>query len=107
QPRMIEIKPRHASSLALKALVEQVNAARTKVVGTALKGAALNPPGTRTVLVVAPEAELEWWRSTIERFDRQEEVETVRYRPRRFGLTETARLIEQVVRGEGVGEAPG
>jgi type II secretory pathway component GspD/PulD (secretin) len=106
-PEMFEFMPRHAAPLALKGLVEQVALAHGKVVGTTLRGTLTLPPGSRSVLVVAPKSEMAWWRSTVEHFDRRESSERVEYRPRRFGLTETARLIEQVVRGEGMGELPG
>jgi general secretion pathway protein D len=45
-----------------------------------------------------------WWRQMVDRFDRPEPVRTEQYVPRRFGLEETAALIEEVVHG-GLGAA--
>lgn len=44
---------------------------------------------------------MQWWRTArdlIERFDRPEPLFTLQYRPRPLGLSETARLLEEVVR---------
>ncbi len=95
-----EIALEHVSPVAVGALIERVTNSRKAVGGEALKGAALAVPSTRSMLVVAPAAELTWWRTTIRAFDRPEPVTTLHYTPRRFGLEDTARLVEQVVRGE-------
>ncbi len=95
-----EITLEHASPIAIGALIERVTNSRKAAGGEALKGAALAVPSAHSMLVVAPAAELGWWRSTIRAFDRPEEVMTLHYTPRRFGLEDTARLVEQVVRGE-------
>lgn len=95
-----EIALEHVSPVAMGALMERVTNSRKAVGGEALKGAALAVPSARSMLVVAPAAELNWWRTTIRAFDRPEPVTTLHYTPRRFGLEDTARLVEQVVRGE-------
>ncbi len=97
-----EIALEHVSPVAMGALIERVTNSRKAVGGEALKGAALAVPSARSMLVVAPATELSWWRTTIRAFDRPEPVTTLHYTPRRFGLEDTARLVEQVVRGEAI-----
>jgi len=95
-----EVALEHVSPVAMGALMERVTNSRKAVGGEALKGAALPVAAARSMLVVAPASELGWWRTTIKAFDRPEPVTTLHYTPRRFGLEDTARLVEQVVRGE-------
>lgn len=95
-----EIALEHVSPVAMGALIERVVNSRKAVGGEALKGAALPVAAARSMLVVAPASELGWWRTTIRAFDRPEPVTTLHYTPRRFGLEDTARLVEQVVRSE-------
>ena len=54
-----------------------------------------------TILVVAPEPEVLWWKERIEGFDQEQPAVTRNYVPRRFDLGETARLVDAVVKGEG------
>jgi general secretion pathway protein D len=101
-----EIPLAHVAPLSMATLLERVTNTR-KAVGEPLKGAAIAMPESQSMLVVAPAAEVSWWRSTIEEFDRPEPVTTLHYIPRRFGLSETARLIEAAVHQDGSPESPG
>jgi general secretion pathway protein D len=106
EPQIVEFSLRHTNPITIAALVERVTSSRKAVLGRALAGALLPLAENRSVLVVAPEAEVVWWRETIERFDRPETVTTESYAPRRFGLAETAKLLEELVRGDGSGDGP-
>jgi type II secretory pathway component GspD/PulD (secretin) len=103
-PAIEEIALEHLAPVAMSALIERVVNARKAVGGEALRGSVLGIAEARTMLVVAPAAEIGWWRETIRSFDRPEPTSTLHYTPRRFGLDDTARLVEQVVRG-GAGDA--
>jgi hypothetical protein len=81
--------------------------ATIQATGTTLRGAALPLAESQSVLVVAPASEMSWWRSTIAGFDRPQPVTTLHYVPRRFGLDETAKLIEETVHPEGAIDATG
>ncbi len=98
-PGVVEVPLEHTTPVALGALVERLVQGRKAVTGKDLLGKALPLAENGSILVVAPTSELEWWQETIRRFDRPEPVVTVHYTPRRFGLAETAKLIEEVVRG--------
>jgi len=88
------------SPTALVGLLERVGQTVNKVRGTPLKGSVLADPYARSVLIVAPVDEVVYWRDTVARFDRPEVAVTREYQPRRFGLKETARLVEEVAGGE-------
>lgn len=105
-PLIEEVEIRDTTSTAVAALIERINQTRRAVVGRSLRGAALALPESRSILVVAPQEEIDWWRATIERFDRPEPTVTEQYLPRRFGLAETARLLGALVPEEGQAEIP-
>ena len=107
EPEVREFRLEHVPPLAIGTLLEQLTNTREKVVETKLRGSALPLAESQSVLVVAPEEEIGWWADMIERFDRPEPVYTQQYTPRRFGLLETAGLIEEVVRGRTGPEEPG
>lgn len=100
QPLTFEVALEHAHPVALATQLERVLNTR-KAVGAPLKGAAIALSQAQSLMVVAPAVELGWWRDTIAQLDRPEPVTTLNYSPRRFGLSETARLIEATVRGDG------
>ncbi len=100
EPHIVEVVLQHTSPVALGALVERVTISRKAVSGQALQGVLLALAESRSVLVVAPETEIAWWKDTIARFDRPEPVSTESYVPQRFGLAETAKLLEELVRGD-------
>ncbi|HED64689.1 MAG TPA: hypothetical protein ENJ09_03935 [Planctomycetes bacterium] len=96
--RVEEVSLKHASPTSIVKLVERIRQAMAAVQEEPLRGTLLADALTGAVLVVAPEDELPYWRETIDRFDRPDPVVTREYTPRRFGLDETAQLIENVVR---------
>jgi len=97
-PLAEEVELRHISPASLVALVERLAAARQEVDGERVRGKLLPLAERQSVLVVAPAAELSWWTGNIERFDVRQEAVAEEYRPRRFGLAETAQFLEQVVK---------
>lgn len=107
EPAVVEIPLTQATPLAVGSLIERIVNTRKQVTGEALKGAALPLADARSILVVAPPSEIDWWKDLVRRFDRPEQVTTVEYTPRRFGLNETAKLIEAVVHANPAGEGPG
>ena len=106
EPKIVEIVLKHTSPVAMGALIERVTASRKSVAGEALDGALLALPENRSVLVIAPEGEVDWWTQAIARFDRPEPVTTQSYVPERFGLAETAKLLDELVRGDIGTESP-
>jgi type II secretory pathway component GspD/PulD (secretin) len=95
-----EFSPHFISPTAMAGLLERVGQTVNKVRGTPLKGTVLADPYTASLLIVAPVGEVVYWRDTLARFDRPEVSVTREYQPRRFGLKETARLVEEVAGGE-------
>jgi general secretion pathway protein D len=95
-----EFLPDFVSPTAMVGLLERVGQTVNKVRGTPLKGTVLADPYTASLLIVAPVGEVVYWRDALARFDRPEVSVTREYQPRRFGLKETARLVEEVVGGE-------
>lgn len=104
EPAVVELALEHTTPVLMGATLERLVQTRKAVTGRDLVGKGLPLADAGSLLVVAPEAELGWWREAIERFDRPEPVTTVHYTPRRFGLAETARLVDEIVRG---GDASG
>ena len=103
EPLVVEISLEHAGPASLSGLVDRLVQSRKAVTGSDLKGRLLPLAETGSVLLVAPETEIDWWRSAVARFDRPEPVVTIHYTPRRFGLEETAQLVEEVIRRPGPG----
>ncbi|MCC7013299.1 MAG: hypothetical protein IT454_12110 [Planctomycetes bacterium] len=99
-PVTSEMLLREIAPLSMATLLERVVNTR-KAIGSALQGTAIALPESSSMLIVAPAKEVGWWRATIAEFDRPEPVTTLHYTPRRFGLAETARLVEQSVHREG------
>lgn len=97
--QIVEVAVTHASPMAIVTLVERITNAKKAVFGDKGKGTLLAHPEGRSVLIVAPSSELDQWRSLVADFDRPQGATTVTYSPRRFGLADTAKLIEDVVHG--------
>ncbi len=57
--------------------------------------------GDESVVLVAPEDELQTWLELLGQFDRRQAVETRSYTPRHFALDEVEQLIEQTARDLG------
>ncbi len=99
-PPVVEaFRVRHATPTAVVALLERVTKAIEQVGKYRPEGVALAEPASGTILVVAPEAEIPWWRDQVARFDQVQPSVTRNYVPSRFSLKETARLVEEVARG--------
>lgn len=90
---------RHSSPTAVVALLERITKAIDQVGKFKPEGVALAEPASGTILVVAPEPEHLWWKEQIERFDQPQPAVTRNYSPRRFSTAETAKLVQDVVRG--------
>lgn len=92
-----EIAVEQASPLELVALIERIMSTKKAVFGEKPAGTVLAHPEGRSVLVIAPAIEMDTWRDLVRRFDRVEPTRTINYFPRRFGVRETASLVEQIV----------
>ena len=95
-----EVPAKNVPAVTLATLIEQVSQKRKGIDREELKGSVVANAGAGTLVIVAPEGELSAWRAMIDRFDRKEAVTTRNYVPRRFGLGETARLLDEVVRAD-------
>ncbi len=93
----------HLPATRLAAVLTSIAAARDLVEARTTRGRVIAEPGDRAVVLIAPESEVDGWRSLIARFDRVPPVETRTYSPRYFGLDEVAALIEQVAKPAGGG----
>jgi general secretion pathway protein D len=93
----VEITLEHASPNELVALIERITNTKKTVFGEKPQGTLLAHPEGKSVLVIAPAIEMDVWRDLVHRFDRVEPTQTLNYFPRRFGVKETASLVEQVV----------
>ena len=98
-PQLFEVKLERADPTTLAALLTQIKAKETVVAGETLAGEFLPMTAENSLLVIAPYEEMSAWKALIERFDRQQALVTEHYQPRRFGLAETAQLVEEVVHG--------
>lgn len=100
-----EVRLRETSPIALTALIERITNAKKAVLGDTSRGSVLANPDGRSVLIIAPTDEQQTWRELVTRFDKAEPVRTQNYMPRRFGLQETAKLVEASVKvgGEAIG----
>ncbi len=98
EPVVVEVALRHTTPVLMGALLDRLAQSRKGVTGSEFSGKALPLAEAGSLLLVVPERELDWWVTTIARFDRPEPVVTIHYTPRRFGLAETAKLVKEVVR---------
>lgn len=99
------VEPAHVSAESLQISVTQLSAKHALVSGIDHLGEVLKSVDGGSLLVVAPESELEYWRDLIARLDRREPVETLTYAPRHFGAVEVSALIEQTI-GAGTAQRP-
>lgn len=97
----------HVASTSLVSLIERVREAQKLAGDPTPLGSLLANPGSNAIVVVAPESEIPSWRELIARFDHAETPITGHYRPYRFGLGETAKLIEEAVLSRGRAEGSG
>ncbi len=101
RPVIEEVRVENTSPVLLAAWIDQLVKTTTRVAAGKLPGELVASPESRSVFIVAPEDAVGEWRSLIQRFDRAEQAFTREYRPRRFGLNETASLVEEVVHAHG------
>jgi len=94
---VLEIAVEQANPVDLVALIERITTTKKAVFGEKPAGTVLANPEGRSVLLIAPAIEMDVWRDLVRRFDRVEPTQTVNYFPRRFGVRETASLVEQIV----------
>ena len=106
-PAIEEIETEHLSPTVIVSLLERITAAWTKVAQAPPRGTLLANPSSSRLILIAPAEEVETWREMVARFDQAETMVTVNYRPRRFGLEETAKLIEDAVHPGAVAGEPG
>ena len=92
-----EVRLENTAPVSLVALLESIRTAEKAALGAAPLGTVIAHPERRSVLVIAPGEAIPAWRERIERFDRRETLVTLNYVPRRFGLAQTASLVEKVV----------
>lgn len=105
-PPMVEaVVVLNATPTSVVALLERVTKAMEQVGSFKPEGLVLAEPTSGTILVVAPEPEVPWWREQIRRFDQAQPALAREYVPRRFSLRETAKLVEEVARGPVEGAA--
>jgi general secretion pathway protein D len=98
-----EITVSHLPASQLITLLKQMAAMREAAGSPRLRGELLASPDDRSVIVIAPPADLGRWQELIGRFDRAESVETISYSPRGFGVAELATSIQNLVGGEEAG----
>ena len=96
---IVEVPLQRADPTTLAALMGQIQAKEEIVTSRSFRGEVLPLPATGSLLLIAPPDEIERWRARIERFDREQPIVTEHYSPRRFGLDETAGLVEEVIHG--------
>lgn len=101
--RVEEVALGETVPIQLAAMVEQVTNAKKAVFGDKFKGTVIASPTRRSVLVIGPESARKDLIELVKQFDRAEPMSTVHYTPRRFGVRETAKLVDEVVFG-GAGE---
>jgi type II secretory pathway component GspD/PulD (secretin) len=89
----------HTSPIAMAALVDRLVNAKKALNEVKARGTVIAYPEGKSVLVIAPPNEHATWKKLVADFDQAQPVTTVNYTPRRFGVRETAKLIEQVVFG--------
>lgn len=91
---------RHLDAELAAGLVRKVRATRESVGERRAKGDLVPMADNRSLLIVAPEGELDEWESLIRSVDHLEAVETRQYSPQHFGLDEVADLLRQALTHE-------
>lgn len=97
--RVEEVALEETTPMGLAAMIEQVTNAKRAVFGDKFKGTVIASPTRQSVLVIGPEVAREDLIALVKQFDRVEPSSTVHYTPRRFGVRETAKLVDEVVFG--------
>lgn len=97
-PSVSMFEPQNLPATALVALLERVAAPKGKEAGPPVPGTVMANPHTNQVILVAPEDQVPRWEALIRLLDQEEREETRHYAAHRFGLAETAELVEEVLR---------
>lgn len=101
---VFEVHLEHTSPTNLVPLLERISQTKKAVFGEKPAGSVLAHPEGNSVLVVAPPLEREVWEDLVRRFDRADPVQTLNYSPRRFGVKETAKLVQDTLGPQGQGD---
>ncbi|MEM1449645.1 MAG: secretin N-terminal domain-containing protein [Planctomycetota bacterium] len=104
-PVSTEVRIRNRSTVTIGARLEQIVQKRASS-GQRLQGWHVPLPEASSILIVAPEEEVSEWTRLIAQLDDDGGIETRHYVPTRFGVSETAALIREVVEA-GAGDVPG
>jgi len=96
-----EVPLTRSTPVSLVALLDKITAARKTAFGETLRGSVIADPEGKGLLLMAPRDEKVYWLELIQQLDVGEEVVTRHYSPRRFGLAETAKLVEEVAHSGG------
>ncbi len=94
---VIEVPVEHMSAVSLVALLDRIGQASKTAGATLPKGTLLANPERQAILLVSDQADREFWIGRIRQFDQPQDSTTVAYTPRRFGVAETAKLLEQSI----------
>jgi len=94
---VVEVPVEYGSAVSLVALLDRIGQA-SKTAGVVLpKGTLLANPERQAILLLSDAADREFWIARIRQFDKPQDATTVAYTPRRFGVEETAKLLEQSI----------
>lgn len=93
----VEIPVTHLSASRMVALIAQVTARRAAAGAAPLRGEVIASLGERSILVIAPPAEVKHYRELVSQLDRREAVETISYTPPAFALSEVAASIQRLI----------
>ncbi len=92
-----EVLVEHTSAVSLVALLDRIGQA-SKTAGSVLpRGTLLANPERQTILLLADALDREFWEARIRQFDKPQDSVTIAYTPRRFGVADTAKLLEQSI----------
>lgn len=101
-----QVAVRGMSASQMLAMAAQVAAKREAIGGRRPAGELLPAPAGDSVLIVAPENQLEEWRELIASLDIGPPVDARTYAPRTFPAADVARLIEESIKPGGTMQDP-
>lgn len=78
-------------------LLKQYSTMREAAGATRIRGELLASPDNRSIVLIAPPDDLDEWSSLVQRFDTAEDLVTVSYTPKYFGVDEVAVSIQKLV----------
>ncbi len=95
------IPSRYVNATQLASSVTAAVTARNTMSIRKLAGKLSPQSGDESVVLVAPEPEVQTWLELLSQFDQRQAIETHSYAPRHFALDEVQQLIEQTARDLG------